>query len=211
VRLLLRRTFILPLIVAFLGAGLGTLLASVFLETFLLRQLAKSWPDLSTWNRELNALSLLLASFIGGVLAIKLAQSSASLSETLPARLREMLAGFKAAQYITPLPPVWLRQAMAHDQPTVLASLSSPVLILAGETDWRVPPSEAQLLAEALEAAGHTDWELSQLPGVNHQLVVVDGAKAGFLLEQADAYASTRRPVAPAVLDALTEWLNQRK
>jgi hypothetical protein len=124
---------------------------------------------------------------------------------------RGISEALQAEQHITPLPPAWLRQAMAHGQPTVLASLSLPLLILAGEADWRVPPAEAQLLAEALEAAGHPDWELSQLPDVNHQLVVVDGAKAGFLLEQTDAYARTRRPVAPEVLNVLTEWLNKRK
>jgi pimeloyl-ACP methyl ester carboxylesterase len=497
VRLILRRTLIFPLIVAFLGAGLGTLFASILLETLLFRQLVKARPDLSTWNRELNALSLILASLIGGVVAVKLAQSSSSLSEALPARLREMLTGFKeerspltilfaaggvatllwllqhvvaanpltvgwrgilmnastaaagasllvkagtrrvawpallltlglgfgtvrydyhrfpvtipsdrvllqgemmvpgrraditypavllvhdwgcqdrdetwsvngtlreiaeqvvnhgyvvlrydkrgcaesggeftrfgledfardaaaagaflagrkevgnqpvfavghgyggqaitiaahaspdlfaglallatpaspvsdllkaqahyaltaldvspeviearlaaiadwlagisarrylnygdyfgtrglseelqAEQYITPLPPVWLRQAMAHDQPTVLASLSLPLLIVAGEADWHVPPSEAGIMTDALIAAGHSDWELSQLPDVNHHLVVVDTAGAGCLLEQTDAYARTRRPVAPEVLDVLTEWLNQRK
>jgi len=32
---------------------------------------------------------------------------------------------------------------------------------------------------------------------------------AGFQLEQTDAYAKTRRPVAPQVLDALTDWLDK--
>jgi len=489
----LRRIAIFPLIVAFLGAGLGTLFASIFLETFLFRQLVKARPDLLTWNRELNAVSLILASLIGGVAGTKLAQSSASLSEALPARLREMLTGFKeerssltilstaggvaallwllqhlvsanpltvgwrgilmnaaaaaggasllirggtrrvawpallialglgfgtvnysyhefpvtilsdrvllqgemmvpgrraditypavllvhdwgcqdrdetwgvngtfreiaahlvnhgyavlrydkrgcaqtsgeftrfgledfardaaaagaflarrkevggqpvfavghgyggqaitiaahaypnlfaglallatpaspvadllktqaryaltalnaapemietrlaalddwlegvstrrylnygdyfgtrgiseelqTEQHLTPLPPVWLRQAMAHDQPILLTSLSLPILILAGAADWRVPPSEAELMVDALIEAGHSDWQLSQLPGINHQLVTVAGMKAGFLLEQTDAHARTRHPVAPQVLEALTDWL----
>jgi pimeloyl-ACP methyl ester carboxylesterase len=489
----LRRTSIFPLIIAFLGAGLGTLVASIFLETFLFRQLVEARPDLSTWNRELNAVSLILASLIGGVVGTKLAQSSAPLSEALPARLREMLTGFKqersplmvlftaggvavllwllqrlvaanpltvgwrgilmnaaaaaagasllikggtrrvawpallialglgfstvnynyhkfpvailservllhgemmvpgrhagitypavllvhdwgcqdrdetwgvngtfreiaghlvnhgyavlrydkrgcaqtsgefirfgledfardaavagafltrrkevegqpifavghgyggqaitiaahahpslfaglallatpaspvadllkaqtsyaltalnaspemratrlaaldhwlegvssrrylnygdyfgtrgiseelqAEQRLTPLPPVWLRQAMAHDQPTLLASLSLPILILAGKADWRVPPSEGELMVDALIEAGHSDWQLIQLPGINHQLVVVDGMKASFLLAQTDAYAKTKHPVAPQVLEALMDWL----
>jgi pimeloyl-ACP methyl ester carboxylesterase len=121
----------------------------------------------------------------------------------------------QAEQHVTPLPPVWLRQAMAHDQPTALASLSLPVLILAGEADWRVPSLEAEALADALATAGRSDWELRRFPGVNHHLVAVESGdrdgrtEAGFLLEQTDDYAERRRPVVPAVLDALTDWLDQ--
>jgi pimeloyl-ACP methyl ester carboxylesterase len=116
----------------------------------------------------------------------------------------------QAEQHVTPLPPVWLRQAMAHDQPTALASLRLPVLTLAGEADWRVPPSEGEALAGALAAAGRSDWELHQLPGVNHQLVTVESMEAGFRLEQTNAYAAERRPVASAVLDILTDWLDRQ-
>ena len=115
----------------------------------------------------------------------------------------------QAEQHVTPLPPVWLRQAMAHAQPTALASVPLPVLILAGEADWRVPPSEVEALAGTLATAGRSDWELRQLPGVNHHLVAVESMEAGFLLEQTDAYTEERRPVAPAVLDALVDWLDQ--
>ena len=62
----------------------------------------------------------------------------------------------------------------------------------------------------ALTAAGRSDWTLRRLPGVNHHLVAVESMEAGFLLEQTDAYAGEKRPVAPAVLDALTGWLDQR-
>ena len=123
---------------------------------------------------------------------------------------RGLAEDLQAQQHATPLPPVWLRQALAHDQPTALASASVPVLILAGEADWRVPPSEAEALANALAAAGRSDWKLRQLPGVNHHLVVVESMEAGFLLEQTDAYAEERHPVAPVVLDALTEWLDRK-
>ncbi len=116
----------------------------------------------------------------------------------------------QAEQLTAPLPPVWLRQALAHDQPAALALVSAPVLILAGEADWRVPLAEAQLLADALIASGRSDWELQLLPGVNHQLVAVDNMETGFQLEQTDAYAKTRRSVAPQVLEALTNWLDAR-
>jgi pimeloyl-ACP methyl ester carboxylesterase len=123
----------------------------------------------------------------------------------------------QAEQHVTPLPPIWLRQAMAHDQPTALASVPPPVLILAGEADWRVPPSEAEALADALAAAGRSDWELRLLPGVNHHLVAVesgdrsDHMEAGFVLEQTDAYMEERHLVAPAVLDVLTDWLDHHR
>lgn len=122
--------------------------------------------------------------------------------------LRGLSEALQAEQHVTPLPPDWLRQALAHDQPAALAGLSLPVLILNGEADWQVPPSEARALAEALEAAGRSDWELVLLPGVNHHLVAVAGMDAGFLLEQTEGYAQERHPVAPAALDALVRWLN---
>jgi pimeloyl-ACP methyl ester carboxylesterase len=121
--------------------------------------------------------------------------------------LREEL---QAEQRAAPLPPIWLRQAMAHDQRAALTSISAPVLILAGEADWRVPPSEARLLADALAASGRSDWELQLLPGVSHHLVTVDSLAAGFQLEQTDGYVKTSHPIAPQVLDALTDWLDAR-
>jgi pimeloyl-ACP methyl ester carboxylesterase len=125
--------------------------------------------------------------------------------------IRGISEDLQAEQHDTPLPPAWLRQAMVHDQPAVLASLRLPVLILAGEADWRVPPSEGEALAGALAAAGRSDWELHRLPGVNHHLVAVESMEAGFLLEQTDAYAEERHPVALAVLDALIEWLDHQR
>ncbi|UCC64845.1 MAG: hypothetical protein JSV36_07330 [Anaerolineae bacterium] len=62
----------------------------------------------------------------------------------------------------------------------------------------------------ALAAAGRSDWALRRLLGVNHHLVAVGSMEAGFLLEQTDTYAEERPPVVPAVLDALTGWLDQR-
>jgi len=123
---------------------------------------------------------------------------------------RGLSEALQAEQHATPLPPIWLRQALAHDQPAALASASLPVLILTGEADWRVPPTEAETLVNALAAAGRSDWTLRRLPGVNHHLVAVESMEAGFLLEQTGAYAGEKRPVAPAVLDALTGWLDQR-
>jgi pimeloyl-ACP methyl ester carboxylesterase len=114
-------------------------------------------------------------------------------------------------QHDTPLPPAWLRQTMAHDPPAALASVSLSILILSGEADWRVPPSEAKALADALAATGRSDWEVHQLPGVNHHLVAVESMEAGFLLEQTDAYAEERRPVDLAVLDVLIDWLDQQR
>jgi pimeloyl-ACP methyl ester carboxylesterase len=123
--------------------------------------------------------------------------------------VRGLPEALQAEQLAAPLPPIWLRQAMAHDQRAALTLVAAPVLILAGEADWRVPPAEAQLLADALTASGRSDWELQLLPGVNHRTVAVDNMDAGFQLEQTDAYAKTRRPVAPQVLDALTDWLDK--
>jgi pimeloyl-ACP methyl ester carboxylesterase len=124
--------------------------------------------------------------------------------------VRGLPEALQAEQLAAPLPPIWLRQAMAHDQRAALTLVAAPVLILAGEADWRVPPAEARILADALTTSGHSDWELQLLPGVNHHLTTVDDMETGFQLEQTDAYAKSKHPVAPQVLDALTDWLDKR-
>jgi pimeloyl-ACP methyl ester carboxylesterase len=116
----------------------------------------------------------------------------------------------QALQHDRPLPPVWLRQAMAHDQPTALAALSAPTLIVAGWYDWQVPSGEAETLVDALRTAGRSDWTLLLIAGVNHDLTVVPDIEAGFQLEHDDTYQDTRHPVAPELLNGLTDWLNQR-
>jgi hypothetical protein len=121
---------------------------------------------------------------------------------------RGISEGLQAEQHITPLPPDWMRQAMAYDQPAALAELLLPVLILNGEADWQVPPSEAKVFADALELAGRSDWKLRLLPDVNHDLVTVGEMDSGFLLEQTEGYAQEHHPVASEVLDALVEWLD---
>jgi pimeloyl-ACP methyl ester carboxylesterase len=115
----------------------------------------------------------------------------------------------QARQLAAPLPPAWVRQASAHDQIAALATVDVPVLVLTGDADWRVPPSEGEKLAQGLAAAGRTDWELRELAGVNHQLFSVADMATGFQLEQRDAYQEQRHPVSDAVLEALTEWLNR--
>jgi len=43
---------------------------------------------------------------------------------------------------------------------------------------------------------------------MNHQLIAVDDAEAGFRIEQSGSYKDERRRVAPALPEALTKWLN---
>lgn len=117
----------------------------------------------------------------------------------------------QAEQLETPLPPAWLRQAEAHDEPSALAKIALPVLILSSGADWLVPQSEAELLADALAASDHPGFEIRLLPGLNHRFVRVDDVAAAFRLEQSSDYLEQRRPVAPVVLDALTDWLNRAR
>lgn len=110
-----------------------------------------------------------------------------------------------------PMPPAWLRQALAHNQPSALAGVPLPVLLLAGTADWRVPPSEAQVLADALTAARRSDWELLILEGINHDLISTGNQEQGFLLEQSEAYTLERRQVDPELLGAILDWLNKQQ
>jgi len=113
-------------------------------------------------------------------------------------------------QRTEPMPPAWLRQALEHDQPSALAAVPLPVLLLAGSADWRVPPAESEALADALTSAGRSDWELLVLEGINHDLITTGSKDQGFLSEQSEEYHLERHQVAPEVLHAILDWLNKR-
>ncbi len=84
------------------------------------------------------------------------------------------------------------------------------VLILQGETDRQVPPSEAERLAAAFRAGGNRDVTVRMFPATNH-LFLAD-SNGAFV----DATGRLRYPslpslhVRPEVLGAIADWLSAR-
>jgi hypothetical protein len=78
------------------------------------------------------------------------------------------------------------------------------VLAINGELDLQVLPDQnVPAIEAALKQGGNKDVTVMRLPGLNHLL---QPAKTGLPAE----YAQIETTMAPAALDAITTWLQQR-
>ncbi len=93
---------------------------------------------------------------------------------------------------------------LANDPAKIVPKVKQPILIVQGELDTQVEPSNADRLHELAATRKHdAAAEVVKVPGVNHLLVP---AKTGEL----DEYASLKDArVSPAVTGALISWLNK--
>ena len=101
----------------------------------------------------------------------------------------------------------WTRFFFDYDPTVTARRVHAPVLILQGETDRQVPPSEADKLAAAFRAGGNRDVTVRRFPATNH-LFLVDTSGA-----PVDAQGRIRYSTLPslhvrrAVLGAIADWL----
>ncbi len=104
--------------------------------------------------------------------------------------------------------PGWEQFFLAHDPSTTARRVKTPVLILQGETDRQVPPSEAAKLAAAFRAGGNTHVTVRMFPETDH-LFLADPNGAPM-----DASGALRYPSLPSlhvrreVLGAIADWLS---
>jgi pimeloyl-ACP methyl ester carboxylesterase len=96
----------------------------------------------------------------------------------------------------------WFRSFLQFDPAVVMKDVRQPLLILQGELDKQVPPSNADRLAElARSRKKAADVQEVKLPGVNHLLVQ---AKTG----DVDEYASLApNSISPEVAAKIVAWL----
>ncbi|MEM7613105.1 MAG: alpha/beta fold hydrolase [Pseudomonadota bacterium] len=87
----------------------------------------------------------------------------------------------------------------AHDPQTSIASLELPILLVYGDTDLQVPPSQGQLLATA-----NPNATLIVIAGMNHVLKSVDGDKAA----QMPSYGDPNLPIAPELTEAIAAFFH---
>jgi pimeloyl-ACP methyl ester carboxylesterase len=99
----------------------------------------------------------------------------------------------------------WFQSFLAFDPAKVMRNLDQPILIVQGELDTQVPPSNADRLQELANARKKAPpAAVVKVPGVNHLLVP---AKTG----EFDEYAFLAdKQVSPAVSSAIVSWLQQR-
>lgn len=98
----------------------------------------------------------------------------------------------------------WFRSVLMYDPGPVLQKVKQPILIVQGDLDTQVVPSEADRLAELARArkkAGPV--EVVHVPGVNHLLVP---ATTGEVSE----YGQLRvRTISPKVPEAMADWVKK--
>ena len=101
----------------------------------------------------------------------------------------------------------WLRYFFDYDPTVIARRVRTPVLILHGETDRQVPPSEASKLAAAFREGGNRDVTVRLFPATNH--LFVEDASGAFI----DAEGRLRYTSLPSlhvrreVLGAIADWL----
>jgi alpha-beta hydrolase superfamily lysophospholipase len=92
---------------------------------------------------------------------------------------------------------------LANDPAKIVPKLKQPILIVQGELDTQVDPSNADRLAQLAQSRKKGAADIVKVPGVNHLLVA---AKTG----EVDEYASLKDAhVSAAVTDPIVSWLKK--
>ncbi|MDN2694954.1 alpha/beta fold hydrolase [Janthinobacterium sp. SUN073] len=130
----------------------------------------------------------------------------------LYAQNERILLALKRGERVSDVPPALLALYRPSVQPYLISSLKvdpraavgalrMPLLILQGTTDLQVSVADAQALSAAAPAA-----RLVIVPGMNHVLKMVSGD----LAQQLPSYGDPALPLAPALVDAVTAFVQER-
>jgi hypothetical protein len=112
------------------------------------------------------------------------------------------LSGDAADARVESVTAPWFLYFIRHDPAEVLRQVDVPVLALYGSKDLQVPPSQnAAPMRKALEA--NPDATVRILDGLNH---LFQPAETGLPSQ----YATIDTTMAPAALDAVARWINDR-
>ncbi len=130
----------------------------------------------------------------------------------LYAQNERILLALKRGEQVSDVPPAllalyrpsvqpYLISSLQVDPRAVVGALRMPLLILQGATDLQVSVADAQALSAAAPAA-----RLVIVPGMNHVLKMVSGD----LAQQMPSYGDPALPLAPALVDAVTAFVQGR-
>lgn len=155
-------------------------------------------PDVLVANQAASTRALLVGLGMSGEQVDRAAAPLIDAADAL-ARVR---AGEVVAAPILGAPATFWRSWMdyADGVPIAAAALDRPVLVLSGDMDWNVPPSQSAQWEETLpEGVGH---DIIVLPCVSHALNCLEVANPASITA-----TDIGRTVDPAVVDAITEFL----
>jgi pimeloyl-ACP methyl ester carboxylesterase len=136
-------------------------------------------------------------------------QLRGKLPEPLAAEAERIMSALERGELVDPVPAelrVLFRPAVQPyliswfrvDPAAAVSRLPVPVLIVQGTTDLQVDSRDASALLAQLP-----DAQSLRVEGMNHVLKLA----AGSLAEQAASYSDPTLPIAPALLDGLTEFV----
>ena len=98
----------------------------------------------------------------------------------------------------------WFRFFLSYDPKEYLRQVDCPVLVLSGELDLQVPPSQnLPEIVKALEEGGNQDYTVIKFPGLNH---LFQPCETGSPLE----YARIEQTMSPEVLESIASWIEAR-
>lgn len=135
------------------------------------------------------------------------------LKPRLPAELyaqnERILLALKRGEQVEDVPPAllalyrpsvqpYLISSLKVDPRAAVAALRMPVLIVQGTTDLQVSVADAKALSAAAPSA-----RLVIVPGMNHVLKLAGGD----LVQQLPSYGDPELPLAPALVDAVTAFV----
>jgi len=99
---------------------------------------------------------------------------------------------------------VWFRFFLTYDPAPALRKVTCPVLVLNGEKDKQVLPSQnLPPIRKALEDGGNKHFEIDELAGLNH---LFQTAKTGSPME----YAQIEETMSPVALEKMATWIGKQ-
>ncbi len=100
--------------------------------------------------------------------------------------------------------PAFAFGLLSNDPLQIIKSIRVPVLIMQGDKDQLITVSDAEYLEEALAREGHADYTMKILPDADHVFKVNKGEAS------LKSYREVSRPLDPAAIKLVTEWMQQR-
>ena len=98
----------------------------------------------------------------------------------------------------------WMKYFLLYNPALTLEKVTCPVLMLFGELDLQVPPSQNnEPMEKALEKGGNKDFKTVVLPKANH---LFQSAITGSPSE----YANLPKEFLPGFLDTIKDWITER-
>ena len=132
-------------------------------------------------------------------------KDDATLQKDLRAALTGKVPDPQIDMQIKAVTSPWFRDLLVYDPAPTLTRLTCPVLVLNGEKDLQVPPSQnLPPIRKALEGRSNKNFEVVELAGLNH---LFQDAKTGAVGE----YAEIEETMSPVAMEMMSTWIMKQR